>query len=433
MTDHGSYWNSFLQIATISDIGMRRTNNQDNLAVSLSNNLERWRERGHLFVVADGMGAHAAGEFASEVACDQVPQLYSKFDQVSPPEALKKAVVEANAIINRKGQANEEFFNMGTTCSALLILPQGAVVAHVGDSRVYMLRNQELNQLTADHSLVWEMRAGGHLSADDEAANFIPKNVITRSLGPYPDVKVDLEGPFPTQKGDAFLLCSDGLTGLVNDEEIGTILATMPPDDAVQFLTDLTNLRGGPDNITIIVVKIIHHDLTTQQSSNQPLTVRTKKIKPAHPLAWACFAGLALATVILGITTRDLTATLVPGVGTAIALIWILVQKGGVSAGVVEVGKQQRFGKGPYVRAKCVAGESLVSKLKVISDELRSAAKISKFDTEKTDAVLLNARTATEASRFSDAVREYARAISTIMDQIRRKSGNQASGSAVDL
>ncbi|HMO92862.1 MAG TPA: serine/threonine-protein phosphatase, partial [Pirellulaceae bacterium] len=84
MTDHGSYWNSFLQIATISDIGMRRTNNQDNLAVSLSNNLERWRERGHLFVVADGMGAHAAGEFASEVACDQVPQLYSKFDQVSP-------------------------------------------------------------------------------------------------------------------------------------------------------------------------------------------------------------------------------------------------------------------------------------------------------------------------------------------------------------
>ncbi len=135
---------------------------------------------------------------------------------------------------------------MGTTASALLLLPQGALTGHVGDSRVYRLRGKCLEQLTFDHSLVWEMSAAGQLPKN-ALPGFVPKNIITRSLGPHADVKVDLEGPYPLEAGDTFLLCSDGLSGQVSDEEIGALLHCLPPAEAAQVLVDLANLRGGPD------------------------------------------------------------------------------------------------------------------------------------------------------------------------------------------
>ncbi len=192
MSESSFSWEAFLDVASITDVGMRRASNQDNYCVSLASNMDRWEQVGHLFLVADGMGAHAAGELASEIAADQIPHLYSKYGEASPPEALKQAVMEANADIHRKGQANEEFYNMGTTCSVLALLPQGALVAHVGDSRVYRMRSNQLEQLTFDHSLVWEMKASGSLNTNDEVANLVPKNVITRSLGPYASVNVDM-------------------------------------------------------------------------------------------------------------------------------------------------------------------------------------------------------------------------------------------------
>ena len=244
-------WDDCLQVASISDVGMRRTTNQDNLCLSPASSVEQWQKRGHLFIVADGMGAHAAGELASKLAIDHIPHLYSKFDNIPATEALKKSVEEANSEIYRRGQANQEFHNMGTTCSVLALLPQGAVAAHVGDSRIYRLRKNRLEQLTFDHSLVWEMEASGQLTSAEQKAK-IPKNVITRSLGPCEEVKVDLEGPFPVEVGDTFLLCSDGLTGPVTDAEIGSLLANLTPEEAVKVLVDLANLRGGPDNITTV-------------------------------------------------------------------------------------------------------------------------------------------------------------------------------------
>ena len=158
--------------------------------------------------------------------------------------------------IHERGQANAEFQGMGTTCSVLVLLPTTAVIAHVGDSRVYRLRRRQLEQLTFDHSLVWEMMAAGQMPRG-EVANFIPKNIITRSLGPHADVQVDLEGPFPLEVGDTFLLCSDGLSGQVKDEEIGAILSVLSPQEAVRALVDMANLRGGPDNITAIVARVL--------------------------------------------------------------------------------------------------------------------------------------------------------------------------------
>ena len=221
-----------------------------------ADSLQRYQTRGHLFVVADGMGAHAAGELASRMAVDKIPLQYLKRSDVGAAEALRQSMEEANNEIHRRGQQNPEFHNMGTTASALALLPDGAVVAHVGDSRVYRLRRGVFEQLTFDHSLVWEMQASGQVHPDSALSQSIPKNVITRSLGPNADVQIDLEGPWPVEKGDRYLLCSDGLTGQLEDEEIGVLLSCLPPHQAVRVLVDLANLRGGPDNITVIAIEI---------------------------------------------------------------------------------------------------------------------------------------------------------------------------------
>ena len=231
-----------------------------------------WQSRGHLFLVADGMGAHAAGELASRMAVQAVAHHYHKHLELPPPESLLRALRDANAEIHQRGRANSEFHNMGTTCSALLLLPQGALVGHVGDSRVYRLRHQSLQQLTFDHSLVWEMRAAGQLANRDLSLS-IPKNVITRSLGPQAAVQVDLEGPFEIQVGDRFLLCTDGLMAKLQDHEIGLVLVGLPPPEAAQLLVDLANVRGGPDNITVVVIEAVGPAMATRATRAEPLAV----------------------------------------------------------------------------------------------------------------------------------------------------------------
>ena len=170
-----SNWEPGVAEVAATDIGMRRSNNQDSHKVVMANSEERWQQRGHFFVVADGMGAHAAGELASKLAVDNICHLYIKHLDVSSPEALQKAIIETNTEIYNRGKANADFHAMGTTASCLALLPQGALVGHVGDSRVYRLRGEMLHQLTFDHSLVWEMRQSGQIP--DESTHSIPTNV----------------------------------------------------------------------------------------------------------------------------------------------------------------------------------------------------------------------------------------------------------------
>ena len=277
-----------LRCTAVTDIGMRRSSNQDSLAVSLAEDSLQWKSHGHLFVVADGMGAHAAGELASKLATDTVPHSYHKRTEVPPAEALVEAVREANHVIFTKGSNSVDFQGMGTTCSCLVILPQGALAAHVGDSRVYRLRQNCLEQLTFDHSLVWEMAAAGH-ATEDEVPAYVPKNVITRSLGPHPTVSVDIEGPFSLETGDRFLLCSDGLTGPLKPELIGAVLGSLPIADASQTLIDLANLLGGPDNITTIVVEISEASklgLAPPPPEQKRKKSRSARRKVTHPVCW---------------------------------------------------------------------------------------------------------------------------------------------------
>ena len=189
MAEYKHTWTDYLKVFEITHKGMRRPTNQDNSIVVMQDDEPGWRARGHLFVVCDGMGAHAVGELASGDAVVHIPHHYLVYQDMSPPDALRQAIEETNREIHLKGQVNPDFHNMGTTCSSLLLLPQGAVIGHVGDSRIYRQRDTFVEQLTFDHSLVWEMRARGH------TADNIPSNVITDPWDPMPKFKSTVKAP----------------------------------------------------------------------------------------------------------------------------------------------------------------------------------------------------------------------------------------------
>jgi len=295
-------WEQQVRYAALTDVGFRRQNNQDACVVQLAPDQETWEQRGHLFVVADGMGGHAVGELASKIAVDTIPHTFDKLRQLSAKDALWASIEAANSAIYERGMQNKEFLRMGTTCSALLLCPQGAIVGHVGDSRVYRIRNRLIDQLTCDHSLVWELIQQRKVHPQD-AERMCPRNVITRSLGPEASVQVDMEGPFPVLPGDTFILCSDGLCGLLNDSEIGMIASELPPTEASRLLVHLSNLRGGPDNITVIVVRAGEIPEGAHGSDPQVSVTRTSEA------GWWGFAVMctlaALFLLGLGLVTLD--------------------------------------------------------------------------------------------------------------------------------
>ena len=422
-------WDSCLRHAALTDVGMRRSNNQDAHTVVIAGDVPTWQERGHLFIVADGMGAHAAGELASKLAVDNVPHLYLHQRDLTVPEALREAVAEANAEIHRRGQSNPDFRNMGTTLSLLVLLPQGAVVAHVGDSRVYRLRGDVLEQLTFDHSLVWELQAAGKMPENKEEAAKLPTNVITRSLGPRPSVKVDLEGPFPLEVGDAFLLCSDGLSGLVQDEEIGTMLSCLPPDEAARVLVDLANLRGGPDNTTVVIAQVTGRELTTEGAGAGPLAVsRSAGRSPAktHPALWIVAAVLFVAGLVLGTMGLSIPAGLALVGALGAAGVGAMNAFGGNSAGgkkrmVLAPGRT--LGNGPHTRTECHATPALTANLAAVVGELRQAVAKNDWavDWSQFNEFVRQANAATKDKNFKKAVTAHAHAISFIMQQLRKR------------
>lgn len=423
-------WDHCLEYTAVSDLGLRRANNQDSKAVVIAGSQEKWETRGHVFMVADGMGAHAAGELASKLATDIVPLTYHKLADLPPPDALLAAIHDANTQIHTRGQANDDFRGMGTTISILVLLPQGALVAQVGDSRVYRLRDQRLEQLTFDHSLVWELRASGQIAADAIPA-YIPKNVITRSLGPNPEVQVDLEGLFPTQVGDIYLLCSDGLSGQVKDDEIGKVLGCMPLSEAVRALVDLANLRGGPDNITVVAVRITAPMAALATESSPPTT---KHRKPVSPLVWSLLGILALSAVgFAGIGWMIAAGVCGLGcLGTAIAAV---IQRYGGGGQYQFDGRM--LGKGPYSVSLCKADATFAAQLAELIEQLKDAATRERWavDWEHFSGHGRNAAAAVQAGRFDEAVREYCRAISFMMAELKRQRARTRhdGSSAVDL
>ena len=397
---------------------MRRRNNQDSMATNLADGRAAWERSGHLFMVADGMGAHAAGELASRLAVDLIQHHYEKQHQPRPIENLQRAVIEANNEIFRRGQANLEFRNMGTTCSVLALLPEGAICAHVGDSRIYRLRGSQLEQLTFDHSLQWEMLAAGGINDEALQSSTIPKNVITRSLGPNASVLIDLEGPMPIRKGDKFLLCSDGLSGQLTDTEMGVFMQQLSPSMAAHVMLDLANLRGGPDNITLIVIEVVGLAIETRNDLLLA-AARTPGITPPFPWPFAVGAAICLLMASILWMVSQLPLSIAALAAGLIAFVIGLVRYR--SARPPSVRDSQQHGRSPYRSFQCQPDEHMVGRLAETIRALRDASVENNWSeaVQTIDRLLPEGEKADKARNFAPAIRAYATTIVDAMQQIR--------------
>jgi serine/threonine protein phosphatase PrpC len=244
----------------LTDVGRKRRHNEDAYLLDA--------ERG-LFVVADGMGGHAAGEVASRITVESIQEYIAATDEQQESSwpfgfnsrvslegnRLTTAVEKANEKVMRAVQNRPELKGMGTTVVAALFDAERATLVHVGDSRAYLFRDGELRRLTDDHSWVQEQVNAGILS-EDEAKSHPLKNVVTRALGGAAHVSVDLI-EVPVRPGDRFLLCSDGLTGMVPDEDLFAHFRSEGDlEKTVRQLVDMANDRGGVDNVTAILVEV---------------------------------------------------------------------------------------------------------------------------------------------------------------------------------
>jgi PPM family protein phosphatase len=224
-----------------SDLGRQRQGNEDNYFV-----------RAPLFVVADGMGGAQAGEVASEMA---VESFDGGLPDGSPADGLVSVIEDANRRIHDRSRAESQRAGMGTTVTAAYVGEQEVTIAHVGDSRAYVLRDGELTRLTRDHSLVGELVARGKLT-EEQAETHPQRSVITRALGPEPEVQVDVQA-YHARAGDVFMVCSDGLTSMVPEARVREILtAAGPLEETGRELIAAANDAGGRDNITVILFRL---------------------------------------------------------------------------------------------------------------------------------------------------------------------------------
>lgn len=234
-----------------TDVGLLRSNNEDSCYTDAETGL---------FIVADGMGGHAAGEVASEMAVNVVrDQLIAYLQKTAPPDdigaVLAKSVHQANRIIEQAAEENSAWQGMGTTLTVLLLQEQQALLTHVGDSRLYRFQDNHLEQLSDDHSLVGEQLRSGLIS-HDEADSSDLRNILLQAVGITPELEL-CRKQFPLHQGDQFLLCSDGLTTMLSDATIETSCRnTTDQDQLCDELIQQANAAGGKDNIAVVLVRV---------------------------------------------------------------------------------------------------------------------------------------------------------------------------------
>jgi serine/threonine protein phosphatase PrpC len=261
----------------VSDVGQRRDQNEDSFFSDVSLGL---------FVVCDGMGGHAAGEVASKMAVDTVVSIVrSEIDDLRRMnttggregrrailERLQLAVVQANATIHAHAQANPKARGMGTTLSMMLVIEDAGFVAHVGDSRLYLIRNGQLHQVTTDHTVYQELLRVGRAEVDEHKKN-PALGALTRAVGVYPNVQVDTLDIDLLPK-DFYVLCSDGLHGYFDDFDLPTFVQHCEPNAVAAELVEYANKRGGMDNITAVTISAIREG-ETAQTMRVRLTLKT--------------------------------------------------------------------------------------------------------------------------------------------------------------
>lgn len=235
-------------VYALTDVGMVRRTNQDSLI-----------QAGLLAGVADGMGGHLGGETASAMCRDTLIEALA--GKTPDPETLREAVQRANAAVHDRSEKDESVYGMGTTLCTLWIGREKIYLAHVGDSRCYLFSGGTLKQVSDDHSMVMEMVRAGVITVEQAEVHPM-RNIITRAIGTDASVVPDIL-EFPRTEGDLWLLCSDGLSGMVSDEGIAAVLASDAPDgDKARTLIDEALAAGGHDNVSVVLVRIGHREET---------------------------------------------------------------------------------------------------------------------------------------------------------------------------
>ena len=419
-------WEDCLQHAEVSDIGLRRTTNQDSYAVVLASDMEAWQRSGHLFVVADGMGAHAAGELASEMAVSGIAHRYHKYHDLSPPEALHRAIQETNAEVHQRGQANRRLPQHGHDHQrAGAAPPRRAGGARGRQPRLPRPRQGAGTTDVRPQPGVGTARARPVRSQHSDFASVVPKNIITRSLGPNPTVQTDFEGPFPLELGDTFLLCSDGLTGLVQDDEIGPILASLPPRRIGPGLdrpgesarrprqhhgAGRARHRPVPDDAWL-----------QQRAADDP--ARPTRTKKSQPVLWIVASVCLLAALAMAVVEQTLPA-LVALAGGLIAVLAAIVRRWTVAPRGIPLGETRRLGRGPHVRIECPVNAEFVGRLAALTDQLRSATEGAELESRpragSTSCAVRPNRPRAKA-QFEEALKHYVHAISYMMAELREQ------------
>ena len=245
-----------VRVALKSDVGCVRELNEDSVGLVQPDSPFELAHKGVLLMMCDGMGGHAGGEVASKLAVETISEHYMKSSKPTA-FALKEALLAANSAIFEKAKRDSSLKGMGTTGTALVIRGESATCAHVGDSRLYLIRGGGIYQMSEDHSAVMEMVRRG-LLAPEEARHHPQKNVVLRAVGTQPQVEVSLwDEPFPLRAGDKWLLCSDGLSDLVEDAELLNAVQGQDLEAAGDTLVALARQRGGHDNISAVIAEIV--------------------------------------------------------------------------------------------------------------------------------------------------------------------------------
>jgi len=245
-----------VKLASLSDIGCQRENNEDNYAYWEAASDEEFKRKGRLAVVADGMGGYEGGQEASRLAVEAVEEVYANAVEGDPQVWLLAGFQSAHQRIQAEASLRPMLAGMGTTCTAVALLNHLLYFAHLGDSRLYLVRGDSITRLTRDHSYVSRLVENGLIRAD-EAESHPQRHILTAALGAGMTITPDQpEHPIELQDGDVLVLCTDGFWGLLKEAEVLQAVAEREADDACKYLVETAKQRGGPDNITVQLLRI---------------------------------------------------------------------------------------------------------------------------------------------------------------------------------
>jgi serine/threonine protein phosphatase PrpC len=245
-----------IEVSSQSDIGCVRANNEDSFGYWESEDDRQFLRKGRLAVVADGMGGYEGGQEASRLAVETLVAVYRDFGGDDPQAALIEALQAAHEQIRQYSFAHPELRGMGTTCTAAAIVQDALYYVHVGDTRLYLIRDGHITRVTRDHSYVGRLVESGMITPE-EAEHHPQRNILTAALGTNPDLVMDSPAhPEPLLPEDVLLICTDGLWGLVRDAEISEAVENKSAEQAGRRLIELARERGGPDNITVEILRL---------------------------------------------------------------------------------------------------------------------------------------------------------------------------------